>query len=599
MGGGGNVQPRDLGPEERALIQAQTDLISQAGGIFGRQANLQELLQPSMLESLGFSPTIEMVPGPRETNPEYLRLQQQLAALPESQTVYDDYGDPTIQPNPERAALEEAIANTPQFLGGDNLVPRVTGISADRFADDRLEQTGRELGVTNRQLELARIQLNRGIRSADTIADIQDIQLQNALNEAGTRVDLSNRELQNALVRQQQRFDLGSLGLESMIGNFGARSDLERAALEAEGALLPNRLALEQSAIGTDLARQAAAQSALGSIGQLQAADMALQPGRLEAEQRAIGRLNSALAGDLPVSPALLRDLKDREDVFNERLRRSLGADFAASTPGAQSLLDFEDFRNVAIEEARRADIAQAGALVPALGAANRGIQESLFRTANPALQSPGVSATQNAFGAVAAPAAGMSALQASLLGAQSHQGAIPAGAPFLGGGSFPGSAANMQQAFGVAGGAGGAASGLLGTSNAFSGPQSVFQNQRQMDLQAQVANLNAPNPIAGILGNVAGAAAYGYFASSRSVKDRVGSVDSEEALRAVEGLDVDRWRYHTDDVEHIGPYAEDFKEATGLGDGETISVIDALGLALAAIKGLRARVAELEARDG
>ena len=56
-------------------------------------------------------------------------------------------------------------------------------------------------------------------------------------------------------------------------------------------------------------------------------------------------------------------------------------------------------------------------------------------------------------------------------------------------------------------------------------------------------------------------------------------------------------WRYKTEDesARHIGPFAEDFQRLFGLGDGETISMVDAQGVALAAIQGLQERVAAKE----
>ena len=61
----------------------------------------------------------------------------------------------------------------------------------------------------------------------------------------------------------------------------------------------------------------------------------------------------------------------------------------------------------------------------------------------------------------------------------------------------------------------------------------------------------------------------------------------------------MERWRYNADTGwetgDHIGPYAEDFRELFGIGDGSTINIIDALGVALSAIKGLAEKVERLE----
>ena len=75
--------------------------------------------------------------------------------------------------------------------------------------------------------------------------------------------------------------------------------------------------------------------------------------------------------------------------------------------------------------------------------------------------------------------------------------------------------------------------------------------------------------------------------------------IDHEKTLAKVEELPVERWRYKEGlglgDQDHLGPYAQDVKEGFGVGDGETISVIDAIGIGLSATKGLAARVHKIE----
>jgi hypothetical protein len=87
--------------------------------------------------------------------------------------------------------------------------------------------------------------------------------------------------------------------------------------------------------------------------------------------------------------------------------------------------------------------------------------------------------------------------------------------------------------------------------------------------------------------------------ASSRQLKSADGKLDDEAVLSGVAALAVERWRYKAEtgleQSEHIGPYAEDFRQIFGVGDGVTISTTDALGVCLAAIKALSARVETLE----
>jgi len=92
---------------------------------------------------------------------------------------------------------------------------------------------------------------------------------------------------------------------------------------------------------------------------------------------------------------------------------------------------------------------------------------------------------------------------------------------------------------------------------------------------------------------------------SSKALKTEKATIDYNAVLAALEAVPVERWRYIDgavpDDINesHIGPYAEDFLSAFSVGDGRTINFMDAIGVSLACIKALAARVEELEARNG
>lgn len=79
--------------------------------------------------------------------------------------------------------------------------------------------------------------------------------------------------------------------------------------------------------------------------------------------------------------------------------------------------------------------------------------------------------------------------------------------------------------------------------------------------------------------------------------------IDHEETLTKVEKLPVERWRYKEGlglgDRDHLGPYAQDVEESFGIGDGETINYLDAIGIGLSATKGLAERVHKIEAGIG
>ena len=84
---------------------------------------------------------------------------------------------------------------------------------------------------------------------------------------------------------------------------------------------------------------------------------------------------------------------------------------------------------------------------------------------------------------------------------------------------------------------------------------------------------------------------------SSRALKTAFEPVSPSDILAKLADLPVASWCYKTEDesTRHIGPFAEDFQRLFGLGDGKTISIVDAQGVAFAAIQGLEQRLAEKE----
>jgi len=85
---------------------------------------------------------------------------------------------------------------------------------------------------------------------------------------------------------------------------------------------------------------------------------------------------------------------------------------------------------------------------------------------------------------------------------------------------------------------------------------------------------------------------------SSRSIKQAFEPVSEQQVLEKVAGLDVSRWQYREDEsgARHIGPMAEDFYVAFGLGtDDKHIAPSDMAGVAVAAIQALRQRVVDQE----
>ena len=86
---------------------------------------------------------------------------------------------------------------------------------------------------------------------------------------------------------------------------------------------------------------------------------------------------------------------------------------------------------------------------------------------------------------------------------------------------------------------------------------------------------------------------------SDRNAKENFQPVDSQTVLARVASLPVTEWNYKTDsqDVQHIGPMAQDFQAAFQLSaDDKHISVVDEGGVALAAIQGLNQKLNEKDA---
>jgi Flp pilus assembly pilin Flp len=89
-------------------------------------------------------------------------------------------------------------------------------------------------------------------------------------------------------------------------------------------------------------------------------------------------------------------------------------------------------------------------------------------------------------------------------------------------------------------------------------------------------------------------------LSSDRAKKDNFATVDPREMLAKVASLPITTWNYTSQgpNVRHIGPMAQDFYATFGVGDDDKhINMVDAIGVALAAIQGLYQIVQEQDAR--
>jgi uncharacterized small protein (DUF1192 family) len=84
---------------------------------------------------------------------------------------------------------------------------------------------------------------------------------------------------------------------------------------------------------------------------------------------------------------------------------------------------------------------------------------------------------------------------------------------------------------------------------------------------------------------------------SSRLAKEGFEDVNGETVLARLAGIRIQRWSYLGNGVPHLGPTAEDFRAAFGLGETATkIATVDADGIALLGVQTLERRTAELRA---
>ena len=120
------------------------------------------------------------------------------------------------------------------------------------------------------------------------------------------------------------------------------------------------------------------------------------------------------------------------------------------------------------------------------------------------------------------------------------------------------------------------------------SGGQEFSVNTRNNG--AGVATMQVQGSVSATMGHVR--------SSSRDLKTDFATVDGKEVLSKLAELPVMSWRYKSEDetARHLGPVAEDFQAAFQLGDGKTITDIDADGVEIAAIQGLHELLLEKEA---
>jgi len=171
---------------------------------------------------------------------------------------------------------------------------------------------------------------------------------------------------------------------------------------------------------------------------------------------------------------------------------------------------------------------------------------------------------------------------------AQSNQGSVASS-----GTALSGSQATNAQALSAPGIV---SSGYAGAMQGYGGQASTLNQQYGLQLdgwktQQATAAQNAAG-IGSFLGGIGG-----LIFSDENVKENKSEIPEGDALDAVKSMPVEEWDYKpgvADGGRHVGTYAQDFKRATGKGDGRTIPVGDAIGITMRAVQDLDKKVSRI-----
>ena len=157
------------------------------------------------------------------------------------------------------------------------------------------------------------------------------------------------------------------------------------------------------------------------------------------------------------------------------------------------------------------------------------------------------------------------------------------------------GLAVNPATSLGIASNS--AASGFQGAMSGYGTQGDLLSKDYQARMSTWQANQQSSGALWGGLGQIAGLALGPAIFSSKKLKKDRRTPEDGEMLEQVRNMPVEEWTYRdgvADGGRHIGPYAEDFSEATGQGDGRTINLGDAMGVTMGAVQELDRKVTAL-----
>lgn len=152
------------------------------------------------------------------------------------------------------------------------------------------------------------------------------------------------------------------------------------------------------------------------------------------------------------------------------------------------------------------------------------------------------------------------------------------------------GLAVNPGTSMGISNGAAG--SGFSGAMSGYGQQGNIMSQEFDQRMSSWQAQQGAMSGLFSGLGAIVGL-------SDENVKENRKKV---KALDAARDMPVEKWDYKdgvADEGTHIGPMAQDFKKATGVGDGKTIDLMTQMGVTLGAVQELADKVDKIEAKVG
>ena len=152
------------------------------------------------------------------------------------------------------------------------------------------------------------------------------------------------------------------------------------------------------------------------------------------------------------------------------------------------------------------------------------------------------------------------------------------------------GGAVNPATSMGLSNSSGSA--GYQGAMSGYGQQANILNADYEQQMKTYQANQSNTMGLMSGLGSIAGL----MISDENAKTDKAAATGS---LGAVRNMRVDTWKYkpeYGDPAEHTGTYAQDFQRETGMGDGRSIPVVDAIGITMGAVKELADKVDALGA---